>query len=391
MEPSGGNRFIPLNEEAMRTVCKLTILIVFLFVSLGTASLHAGETEIARITDFTGTITLVKADESEQLVMDLVPLYPGDTLITGKDGYVAFSFNRGDLFKLYEDSQITIDELSGHEEQDQPALRLTLGYLWTRIKVSMAATFSPSFHTPTAVLGIRGTEFETVVSLDAASTVTVDEGAVVVETDKESVVVDTGQATEVEVDDKVARPFTATPREKRDWAKWRAKRKQKLLTTLPKRLPHMRRRFEMAADRFEQFNQKVNEVAIVLATEIETARDAIARRDRRQARRSIKKINTIEKRFRRNSARFRKGLNRLRVAGKHSIRLERFVQNNLTRLPPNKVAGIQADLAAIKLVREQLKERAREAVQTIKGMLRNVRTFRQEVKQMSRTKKRRQN
>lgn len=373
----------------MRTGLKLTVQIVFLIGFLATAFLHAGETEIARIADFTGDVTLVKADGSEQFVMDLIPLYPGDTLITGKGGYVEFSFNRGDLFKLYEDSQITIDELSGRDEQDQPALRLTLGFLWTRIKVSMAATFRPSFHTPSAVLGIRGTEFETVVSMDAAATITVDEGAVAVETDKETVVVDAGKATEVEVDDKVARPFAATPREKRDWTKWRMQRKRKLLTTLPKRLPHMRRRFEMAADRFTQFNQKVNAVALVLDTEIETARAAIARRDRRQARRSIKKINTIEKRFRQNSARFRKGLNRLRVAGKHSIRLERFVQNNLTRLPPDKIVGIQTDLAAIKNVREQLKERAREAVRKVKTMMRKVRTFRREMKQMSQSNKRR--
>jgi len=373
----------------MHTLFRLTTLIFFILSPLGVSYLYAGAAEIARITDFTGTVTLVKADESEQLVMDLVALYPGDTLITDKDGYVEFTFKRGDLFKLYEDSQITIDELSGYAADEQPTLRLTLGFLWTRIKLSVAESFRPSFHTPTAVLGIRGTEFETVVSMDAASTVTVDEGAVAVETDKESVVVDAGKATEVEVDDKVARPFAATPREKRDWAQWRAKRKQKLLKTLPKRLPHMRRRFETAADRFAQFNKKVNAVAIVLDAEIETARAAIARRDRRQARRSIKKINTIEKRFRQNSARFRKGLNRLRVAGKHSVRLERFVQNNLGQLPSDKVGAIQSDLTAIRQLREQLRDTARDAVQTVKAMMRKVRVFRQEMKQMSRATKRR--
>jgi len=373
----------------MRTLAGMKAFILFLGIILNASDLGAGEAEIAKVTDFSGTVTLVKADESEQLVMNLVPLYPGDTLITAKDGYVAFTFNRGDLFKLYQDSQITIDELSGREEAEQPTLRLTLGFLWTRIKVSMAETFRPSFHTPTAVLGIRGTEFETVVSMDAASTVTVDEGAVGVETEKESVVVGAGKATEVEVDDKVAPPFAATPPEKRDWAKWRAKRKYKLLKTLPKRLPYMRRRFESAADRFGQFNKKVNAVAIVLDAEIETARAAIARRDRRQARRSIKKINTIEKRFRQNSARFRKGLNRLRVAGKHSVRLETFVKRNIAQLPADKVGTIQSDLTAIKQTREQLRDSVRNAVQTVKAMLRKVRAFRQEVKQMSGGKKRR--
>ena len=179
----------------------------------------AVETAMARITTFSGTVQVVRADGSEHAAARDLPFYPGDTLIAGEDGRVEFTFNRGDLFKLYEDSQISLDELSLQEEEAQPALRLTLGHLWTRIMASVTKPFKPAFHTPTAVLGIRGTEFETVVAMDTASAVTVDEGAVSVETETASVVVAAGKATEIEADDTIVRPFTALPPKKRNWRK----------------------------------------------------------------------------------------------------------------------------------------------------------------------------
>ncbi|MCP3951321.1 MAG: hypothetical protein GY697_03765 [Desulfobacterales bacterium] len=373
----------------MRPTAFMTALIIILGVMLSAHTLRAAESEIARVTMFTGLVTLIKADESEQPVIGEQSLYPGDTLVTGQDGRVEFTFGRGDLFKLNEDSHISLDELSGEADEEQPALRLTLGHLWTRIRASVAEKFRPSLHTPTAVLGIRGTEFETVVSMDTASAVTVDEGKVAVETEQESVDVDAGKATEVEADDKVARPFAAPPREKRNWRQWRVKRQQKLLAILPERLPHIRLRFEKAADRFAQFDERVGEVAGGLDTEIETARAAIASHNRRQARQSIKKINTIEKRFRQKSARFRKGLNRLRVASRHSIRLERFVKNNIEHLPPDKVGGIQTELTVIRQTRKQLKQSVRDAIQRVKAMGRKLRAFRQELKKVPRTQRQR--
>ncbi len=372
----------------MRPVSIITTVGLILCVILTSHALATTETKIARVITFTGEVTLVKADESEYPIIKGQPLFPGDTLVTGKDGRVEFTFDRGDLFKLNEDSQISLDELSGQEDDEQPTLRLTLGYLWTRVRVSLAENFRPTFHTPTAVLGIRGTEFETVVSMDTASAITVDEGQVAVETEQASVDVNAGQATEVEADDKVAQPFAATPRAKRNWRKWRLKRQQRLLKILPERLPHMRRRFENAAIRFAQFNERVAEAATRLDAEIETARAAIASRDRRQVRRSNKKIKTLAKRFREKSSRFRKGLNRLRVAGRHSVRLERFVNNNLAHLPPDKVGTIQNDLAVIRQTRKQLKQSVKSAIQSVKAMQSKLQAYRQEFKKQNRSRKR---
>ena len=361
---------------------------ILLYVFLNTCFVNAAETAIAWITTLSGTVKVVKVDGSEHAAAKDLPLYPGDMLVTGEDGRVEFTFNRGDVFKLYEDSQMSLDELSLQEEQSQPALRLTLGHLWTRIKVSLTENFRPSFYTPTAVLGIRGTEFETVVSMDTASAVTVDKGAVSVETETASVVVAAGRATEVEVDDKIARPFSALPPKKRDWHKWRVERQQKLIRNLAERTPHIRGRLEAAAERYIQLAERVKSAAGQLEAEIATAKAAIARRDRKQARKSIKKINAIEKRFRRKAVGFRKGMNRLRVAGRHSVRLEKFVNNNLDRLPPDKVSGIQNDLAAIRLKRGQIKQSVAEAIRTVKATGRKLRAFRQELKTQGRMRKR---
>jgi hypothetical protein len=363
-------------------------LTILLCVLLNTCFVNAAETAIAWITTPSGNVKVVKVDGSEHAAAKDLPLYPGDMLVTGEDGRVEFTFKRGDVFNLYEDSQVSLDELSLQEEEAQPALRLTLGHLWTRIMASVTKPFKPSFHTPTAVLGIRGTEFETVVSMDTASAVAVDEGAVSVETETASVVVAAGKATEIEADDTIVRPFTALPPKKRNWRKWRAKRQQKLIKHLPEKIPLIRRRFETAAGRYIQLAERVKAAAGQLDAEIETAKAAIARRDRRQARKSIRKINTIEKRFRKKAAGFRKGMNRLRVVGRHSVRLEKFVNNNLDRLPPDKVRTVQNELGAMRQQRGQLKQSVAEAIRTVREMGRKLRTFRQDLKKQGRAQKR---
>jgi hypothetical protein len=269
--------------------------------------LAAQETPLARVTMVSGTVTLEKASGNAQPVRQGMPLAAGDTLVTGGDGRVTFTFDRGDIFRLYGDSQLSIDELTGQEQMAQPSLRLSLGHLWTRIKRSLTTPFEPSLHTTTAVLGVRGTEFETVVSLDAASAVVVDEGRVAVATEKTSLVLDAGQAAEMEVDDRPTTPFAAMPRAQRDWRGWREKRRQKLMAVLPARLPHLRRRFDLAAERMQEYSETMRQAARRLDGEIAAAGRALTRGERRKARASATRVLRMEKRFHQASGRFPQG------------------------------------------------------------------------------------
>jgi len=213
--------------------------------------------------------------------------------------------------------------------------------------------------------------------MDASSAVTVDQGAVEVEAETGKVVVSEGMATEVDIDQKIAAPTRAIPREKRNWQKWRHARRESQIRKLPEKSPRIRRRFETAANRALQFAGRIGQAADRLNDRIRKVKSAVSRGDRQQARREMRQINTLEKRYRQHAAEFRKGLNRLRVIGKHSMRLETFVQQNLDRFPPDKTAAIRSDLAAISKKRAELRETIRSTIAKIRRTYRNLRALKQ--------------
>jgi len=336
---------------------------------------------VARITEISGTVTIIREDENKIPAIPGLALYPGDTVVTGPDGRTAFTFDRGDIFRLYEDSQIAIDEFAELDKEEQPVLRLDLGQLWSRIRDKLSTRFTPSFHTPTAVIGIRGTEFETVVSVDTASAVAVDEGAVEMEAETGRVTVSKGMTAEVDMDEKIVPPFKSAPREQRKWGIWRKEKRDKLMGKLPEKTPHMRRRFEKAVDRYLKASERIRMAADRLDAQIAAVRKAISSGKRGRAKAGIQRIRAMENRFRQNMPKYRKGLNRLKVASQHSIRLEKFAKQNQDRFPADKAAGILSDLQSIKQKRQQLKSAVRQTIGKVRKTRQNLRSLKQEIKQ----------
>ena len=89
----------------------------------------------------------------------------------------------------------------------------------------------------------------------------------------------------------------------------------------------------------------------------------------------------MENRFRQNMPKYRKGLNRLKVASQHSIRLEKFAKQNQDRFPADKAAGILSDLQSIKQKRQQLKSAVRQTIGKVRKTRQNLRSLKQEIKQ----------
>ena len=82
-------------------------------------------------------------------------------ILTDESGTIWFTLHQGQQFKLSQDSQMEIDELSDQEtEDDRITVRLVLGYLWSKIQKHAGKSKDLRIHTPTVIMGIRGTEFE---------------------------------------------------------------------------------------------------------------------------------------------------------------------------------------------------------------------------------------
>jgi hypothetical protein len=356
-----------------------TMALLSISMVLGTAI--ANQMPVGEITEIEGPAELVKDDGRQIRAEKGAPLFPGDQIITGKGGMVWFSFKQGDQYRLGEESQTSIDELSGPElEDNQPVLQLALGYLWSKIQKLRGQLHRTVVHTPTAVLGVRGTEFETVVSLDATSIVTVDDGTIEVEAEDEKTLVDRGKMTEVELDKKPMTPVQAIPKDRRDWKRWRKKRIKRLFKHLPQKAPKFRERFEMRADRFSRFTARIRKTSARIDATIKKIRQARRHRDRQKALESLVHLKVQAQKFKKMVAKFRKALNRVRVMGRLSHRLEKFASNNKERFSEQEFSVIDSNLAAVSEKRALLKTVIRNTVFGIKKTFKKLRKFREELR-----------
>ena len=205
---------------------------VFLVTLLIGQSVSAGDISVGQIQEVKKPVTIVRGDGQKVTAEEKLPLFAGDQILTGKAGSVRFTIENGGEFRLGEEAQASVDELSSRDATESPPkLRLVLGYLWSKIIKIKGGKAAFEVYTPTAIAGIRGTEFETVVSLDAGTVVTVDEGTVEVSNDEGSITVDQGKMTQVELDGKPSTPTAAIPKDQRDWKAWRNKRIKRLFKT----------------------------------------------------------------------------------------------------------------------------------------------------------------
>ncbi|MFC1886209.1 FecR domain-containing protein, partial [Thermodesulfobacteriota bacterium] len=233
-------------------------------------SVCASEKPVGVIEEVKGSVQITRGDDQTVRGRQGLDLLPGDQVKTGKGSSVRFSLKEGHQFRLEEDAQASIDELTGAEREDnQPVVRLTLGYLWARIQSRHGKTADFELHTPSAVMGVRGTEFDTVVSLDANSVFAVDEGRVEVESEDRPVMLDAGRMSQVEIGKKPSEPTPVIPKEKRNWQAWRKKRAKRFFRSLPRMAPKLRKKFEAAVVRSEtgtgRINQKAEQIRLLVA------------------------------------------------------------------------------------------------------------------------------
>jgi len=357
----------------------ITMALFIILMALRPAA--ANNMPVGEITETKGPVQITKDDGREIRAEKGTPLFPGDQIATGKGAFVWFSFQHGDQFRLDEEAQASIDELSGSELEDHmPVLQLALGYLWSKIQKLRGELHRTVVHTPTAVLGVRGTEFDTVVSMDATSAITVDDGTVEVETEDEKTLVGKGKMTEVEIDKRPTTPTPAIPKEKRDWKEWRKKKVKRLLKNLPQKVPKYRGRFETRVDRFSQFMARIRNTSAQIDATIAQIRQAGIQRDRQKALQSFGRLKAQTQGFKKMVGRFRKALNRVRVMGRFSKRLEKFASKIKERYSAQEFSVIESNLMAVSEKRAQLKTHTRETVFTIKKTFRKLRKFREEAR-----------
>jgi hypothetical protein len=355
---------------------KALFLCAAIAVLMYTVPLRAEEASVGMISEVNGTVTVTRSDGRKIDAGKDLDLYPGDMLTTGKDGFVGFVLTNGDVFRLSEDAQVSLDELSVSEEDTPPVLRLALGFLWSKIKPLLAKETRQVIHTPTAVLGVRGTEFDTVVAEDSSSAVAVDHGAVEIEAEKATVLVNQGQSTEVDPEETIKTPEKSVPKDRRDWKKFRKEKAEKLIEQLPENAPRIRIRFERNVNRYLNFTQRINAAADDIDSHIAKLYDAKKKGDRKGVRQQLLKIKSREKRFRPMALKFRKAVNRVRVIGRNAFHVKTVFTKHRHRFSPADRAVIEPNLSAISEKLPELRQTSKQTITHIKQTYRKLKGLR---------------
>jgi len=353
------------------------MLLVLLIIFMNGPSVIGEENSVGKIIEITGPVTIIRIDGQEIMARVERALFAGDQISTGIGGMVYFSFNQGEQFRLGEETQVSIDELSAVEMEDkQPVLRLALGFLWSKIRKFSERPFRTVVHTPTAVVGVRGTEFDTVVSIDGTAVVTVDEDTVELEVEDDKTLVEEGRMTQVNLGEKPIPSVQAIPKENRDWQAWRKNRIVMLLKNLPRMAPKFRKRFEDASNRFAGFTAKIQKTSDDLSREMKKARQAKSQRNRKAYVQSLRHIKEQSLQFKKMVQKFRSGLNRVRVIGSLSHRVEGFAARNKDRYTKEERAVVRHNLGLISQERAELKTIIQQTVSKIRRTFKELREFR---------------
>ena len=120
-------------------------------------------------------------------------VYFGDTVITGADGLAELEPQSGSRIIVQPDTVFSIKETDVNGKK-QSVVTTTLGQVSFKFN---RMTSEPQITTPSAVMGVRGTEFTVYAGADGSSLVTVESGAVEVASQGEAVLLEKAQGVEV--------------------------------------------------------------------------------------------------------------------------------------------------------------------------------------------------
>ncbi|MBB6732986.1 cadherin-like beta sandwich domain-containing protein [Cohnella zeiphila] len=151
----------------------LVQLMAFLLVALPALGVpandsHAESSRIAVIKEMSGDVKVQKAGGSKAFrAFAKLSLKQGDILTTGKDGEATLVFSNGsssdDSMTVSGNTTLTFSKLSG-KSGSVTKVSMLKGTVWSDVKSIKTKDDEFQLETPTAVMGVRGTDFFTTVS-----------------------------------------------------------------------------------------------------------------------------------------------------------------------------------------------------------------------------------
>ena len=126
-------------------------------------------------------------------------VYFGDEIRTREDGEVTITFVDESLLKIHSNAHVALNTIISPLEKRNSVL-LYFGRIWNKVRKTVVRMRSYEVQTPTAVLGVRGTEFEAASYEDGTMIVRVDSGEVMVDNEIDQATLASHQGTRLSFD-----------------------------------------------------------------------------------------------------------------------------------------------------------------------------------------------
>lgn len=172
---------------------KKLLFFAFIFmVCFSVLSYAAKEETIAKAEIIKGKVTYaVKKDKKEKAVKINQKFQSGVYIKTGKQSAITLKFKNGSLVELKENSRILLNR----ELMNKTSVSLLQGNGAFKIQKLLKGKEEFNVFTPTAVAGVRGTDFELGVAPDGSAAVNVSDGKVAVNNDSQTVSLSKNEST----------------------------------------------------------------------------------------------------------------------------------------------------------------------------------------------------
>ena len=168
---------------AMRNKLGSALLFAIAIFLVFTQVCFSNEKRLGQITACTGEVELRRAKETVWTKAELnMPVYFGDQIKTLEAGNITITFLDESLMTVHPNTHVALNTIISPLEKRNSVL-LFFGRIWNKVRRKIVQMRGYEVQTPTAVLGVRGTEFEAGSYEDGTTLVRVASGGVVVDSE----------------------------------------------------------------------------------------------------------------------------------------------------------------------------------------------------------------
>ena len=177
--------------------------LVALVISLALRQVcFAKQDTLGKITSVSGSVEIKREKETQWMRAERnMPVYYGDDIKTSEDGNITITFLDESLMTVQPNTHVALNTIISPLEKRNSVL-LFFGRIWNKVRSKVVQMRGYEVQTPTAVLGVRGTEFEAASYEDGTTLVRVASGGVSVDSETESSTLSEKQGAQVSIETK---------------------------------------------------------------------------------------------------------------------------------------------------------------------------------------------